>query len=472
VGVTNVMQTGKSGLMAAKTGIATSGHNIANANTEGFNRQRVHVQGEVAEGKNGPKALIGRGVRDVRVERVNDEYVEKQIREGKKNLAFTEERDTALRQVEDIFNEMSGEGLNRVMTKFFNEFRKLSNDPDNEAIRQSVREASQAMVTDFHRIRKEVDDVRKHLDNRIEGYVREMNSLGDELKELNLKIKISSIGGASPNDLMDRRDMVLKDLSSFVDVQAHKDHEGSYVVEIRGGGPFVNGTVASKLHAETSPADEFGKVDGALDIRSESSNSPSITQTISGGKLGALVETRDKTLSAISGRLDEIAYNLAHAVNTIHSQGFTRHGNQGVDFFKAPQSLDRAAEVLELSDEVKSNINFIATAAQADSPGDNRVALAITGLQSLKLLNDGKSTLDDFYNSIVSDVGVASQRNRSAMNQNKDIVMQLGKMREQISGVSIDEETTNLLQFQHTFDASAKVIQIADEMLKTILDLR
>lgn len=472
MGVNNVMQTGRSGLLAAKSGIATSGHNIANANTEGFNRQRVQVNAEATESKNGPKAMIGRGVRDVRVNRVNDEYVEKQIREGNRNLAFTEERDVSLRQVEDIFNEMSGEGLNRVMTKFFNEFRKLSNDPDNEAIRQSVREASQAMVTDFHRIRKEVDEVRKHIDSRITGYVREMNALGEELKELNLKIKISSIGGASPNDLLDRRDIVMKELASFVDLQAHKDNEGSYVVEIKGGGPFVSGTVSSKLHAETSPADEFGKVDGSLDIRSESSNSPTVTQSISGGKLGALIETRDKTLSAISGRMDEIAFNLAHAVNEIHSQGFNRYGQQGVAYFKAPEQIDRAAEVLELSDAVRENINFIATAAQPDAPGDNRIALAITGLQGLKLMNDGKSTLDDFYNSIVADVGVATDRNRSAMNQNKDIVMQLGKMREQISGVSIDEETTNLLQFQHTFDASAKVIQIADEMLKTILDLR
>src|SRR5262249_61761316 len=104
--------------------------------------------------------------------------------------------------------------------------------------------------------------------------------------------------------------------------------------------------------------------------------------------------------------------------------------------------------------------------------GDNRIAIAISGLQGQKLMNDGKTTFDDFYNSIVSDVGVAGAKAKSGINQHKDIMNQLTKMRDQIAGVSIDEETTNLMQFQHTYDASAKVIQVADEMLRTVLELK
>ena len=104
--------------------------------------------------------------------------------------------------------------------------------------------------------------------------------------------------------------------------------------------------------------------------------------------------------------------------------------------------------------------------------GDNRIAIALSGIQGLRVMNNGKTTMDDWYNSIVSDVGVLKSRNQSDMNQQKSINTQLGKMRDQLSGVSIDEETTNLLQFQHAFDASAKVIQVADEMLDTVLNLR
>jgi flagellar hook-associated protein 1 FlgK len=121
---------------------------------------------------------------------------------------------------------------------------------------------------------------------------------------------------------------------------------------------------------------------------------------------------------------------------------------------------------------VKASVNNIATGLVPDAPGDNRVAIGISRLQNEKLVDHGNATLDEWYNSIVSDVGVANQRNRFALNQQKDIMTQLGKIRDQISGVSIDEETTNLLQFQHVFDASAKVIQVADELLKTVLSLK
>jgi flagellar hook-associated protein 1 FlgK len=470
--IPNVMNTGRSGMVAAKAAIATAGHNVANATTEGYTRQRVEQESQPGLGTVGSKAIIGGGTNVSRVDRINDEYLEKQIRNAGRQMAHSEEKDLVLRQTEDIFNEMGGEGLNRLMARFFNEFRKLANDPDNEAVRQSVREASQAMVNDFHRIRSEVNEVREHIDSRIEGHLKEVNALASGIRELNLKIQQMSLSGGSPNDLLDKRDQMLKELSSYVDVSMHKDDMGHYNVDIRGVGPLVTGGQAEKLECSRSPADDRGKPENALDIRSTGSAQNSITHSLKGGKLGALLEARDQTLSTVLSRLDELAHTVTTSVNEIHRQGFTRDGAQGVNFFKPLTGDDRAAERISLSDAVKANVNNIATAAIPDAPGDNRVAIAISGLQEMHLMNGGKTTVDDFYNSIVSDVGVATASNRATMNQAKDIQTQLGKVRDQISGVSIDEETANLLQFQHAFDASAKVIQIADECLKTILDLR
>jgi flagellar hook-associated protein 1 FlgK len=387
-------------------------------------------------------------------------------------MAHLEEKDVVLRQTEDIFNEMGGEGVNRLMAKFFNEFRKLSNDPDSEAVRQSVRESSQALVHDFHRIRKEVEEVRRHIDARLEGHVSEVNSLAKELKDLNLKIKSIEVAGASPNDLLDQRDAVLRKLGSYMDLSMHKDNQGAYFVDVKGVGPLVAGSQVEKFWVERSPADENGKPEAAFDLKTGANVRGKVTHTVSGGKIGALLEARDKTLSTVLDRLDEMAFTLSGAVNEIHRQGFTRTGAQGMDFFKGLSQRHRAAEFIGLSSDVSANVNNIATAAIPDAPGDNRIAIAISGLQNARILSEGKAGFDDFYNSIISDVGVVSSRNRSTMNQQKDILTQLGKMRDQISGVSIDEETTNLLQFQHAFDASAKVIQVADEMLKTILELK
>lgn len=459
-------------MMAAKTAIATTGHNVANASTEGYSRQRVHQQAQPPRDGAGGNILVGQGTHVSRVERMNDEYLEKQVRGAGRDLAQSEEKDILLRQTEDIFNEMNGDGLNRLVAKFFNEFRKLGNEPDNEAVRQSVREATNAMANDFKRLRSEVDGVRRLIDARVEGSLKEVNALAEELKDLNVRIKTFAISGASPNDLLDRRDMVLRELGSHMDLSMHKDNEGNYFIDIKGVGPLVMGPEVAQFKTLRSQADEQGKPENALTILSTASAGGDITHQIRGGKLGALLEVRDQTLSTIMNRLDEMAYTVGRAVNAIHSQGFNRHGATGINFFKHLDRQERAAEFLELSDEVKASINNIAAAAMPDAPGDNRIAIAISGLQSMQMMNEGRTTLDDFYNSIVSDVGVASARNRSTMNQTRDIQTQLRKMREQLSGVSIDEETANLLQFQHAFDASAKVIQVADEMLKTILDLK
>jgi len=471
MGLPNVLNTGHSGMMAAKAGVATSGHNVANANTEGYSRQRVQTTTNTPRSV-GSKGMVGTGTLIDRVDRINDEYIEKQVRNSGRDLAHMEEKDLMLKQVEDIFNEMDGEGLNRLMSKFFNEFRKLGNDPDSEAVRQSVREASQAMVSDFRRLRKEVEDVRMHIDARIEGQVGEINALATEIKDMNIRIKTAALGGAAPNDLLDKRDQLLRKLGSYMDLSMHKDNHGNFIVDIRGVGPLIAGPEVQRFAVERSPADDQGKPENALDVKSSSSANSIITHSVKGGKMGALLSVRDNTLSTIMERLDELAYGVSESVNQIHRQGFSRNGVQGIDYFKQMDTKHRAAEFIGLSDHVSASVNNIAAALVPDAPGDNRIAVAIANVQNLRLMNEGKSSMDDYFNSIVSDVGVLSARNKSTMNQQRDIQQQLGKMRDQISGVSIDEETTNLLQYQHVFDASAKVISVADEMLKTVLDLR
>ncbi len=470
--IANVFETGRSGMVAAKAAISTAGHNIANAKTDGYSRQTVHTAASEQHGMAGSHAIVGTGTTVSRIDRFNDEYIEKQLRGANRDISHMEEKELLLKQTEDVFNEMNGDGLNRVMSRFFNEFRKLSNDPDNEAIRQSVREASQAMVNDFHRLRHEVDDIRKHADSRLEGQVREVNSLAEKLRDVNVRIQQQEMSGAPANDLQDKRDVILKDLAAYAEVSTHKDGFGNVVVELKGVGPIVVGPEVQKFITESSPEDGEGKVDGALDLKSTATTHSVVTHTVKGGKMGAVLDVRDNTLSSIADRLDELAFSVTEAVNAIHEQGYSRTGRSGVSFFENLGGKDRAAEFLELSEDVRMDANNIASAAIPDSPGDNRVAIAISGLQNMKLMHDGKSSVDDFYNSIVSDVGVAASKNRFNMNQQRDIFNQLGKMREQISGVSIDEETANLMQFQHAFGASAKVIQVADEMLQTVLNLK
>ena len=469
-GLPSVLQIGLSGMAAAKAGVATAGHNIANANTEGYSRQKVQLETERPQQKG--RITYGAGVKTAGVFRTNDEYITRQIRKANRELVQHQEKDMVLKQVEDVFNEMGGDGLNRLVAKLFNGFRALSNEPENGALRQSVRESTAAVVNEFHRLRGEVVDVQHHIDARLEAYSREANSIAEQVKDLNLKIKSIEMGGGSPNDLLDKRDLLLKKLGSYVEISVHKDEQGNVSVDMAGVGPWVAGPEVNKISVNRSPADKEGKPEGALDIHSESSLSSTVTHRLRGGKMGALLEARDQVLSTVLNRLDDLAYGMVKSINAIHKQGVTNEGQTDVNFFKDLPQKERAAEFIDLSDAIRDNVNNIATGMSASASGDNRVMLALSELQNAKIMNNGKSTMDDWYDSIVSDVGVASASNREGMNQQKDILNQLNKMHDQVSGVSIDEETTNLMQFQHAYDASAKVIQVADELLKTVLDMK
>jgi len=467
----NIMQTGRTGMVASKAKMGTSSHNIANANTEGFSRQRVETEADLPKA-HGSKNLIGTGTLLSSTERVNDVYLEKQLREAAKNLGNLEEKGQSLKQVEDIFNEMGGEGLNRLMAKFFNDFRKLSLEPDSRAVRQAVQESAAAMVGDFGRLRTQVEEVRAHLDSRLEGLIHESNSYAENIKDLNERIRTMELSGASANDLKDKRDVAVKKLAGYMDMSFRSDEMGAIHADIKNVGPLLSGPSVMKLSVDRSPADKDGKRENSYSVRGEGSASDDLTHSIKGGRIGALLETRDKVLSKVLENLDTLAFSLSEKFNSIHSLGFDAKGGTGANFFKPILDRDGAARFFQLSDEIRSDPARIAAAGERGAAGDNRIALAMAQIQNEKFLEDGTSTVDDYFNAIVADVGVASGRTQGALQQQKDISIQLQKMRDQVSGVSIDEETANLIQFQHVFGASAKVIQVADECLKTVLDLR
>ncbi len=473
MGIPNVMHTGRSGMVAARAAIATTGHNISNANTEGYSRQRVELEANVPVDGPGRRNTIGQGVNLARISRVNDEYIEKELQNGTRDLSHFEEKDVALRQLEEVFNELNGDGINRLMSRFFNEFRKLSNDPDSEAVRQSVRESTHALTNDFHRLRKEVEQVREHIDSRISAHTVEINSITSEVADLNQRIRALEVGGTSPNDLKDRRGVLLKRLASYFSISVHDDGKGGLNVDIKGVGPLVTGNMAQDFEVVRSKAKPAkGKLENALDIKTSASANSIVTHTLKGGRLGGLIEVRDRTLSAVIDRLDDLAFGITKYVNQVHTQGMNRNGVKGIKFFKEISQKDRASEFISLSDEVAANTSNIATAFDRNAPGDNRVAVAISQIQYEKLMNNGEASMDDWYNSIVSDIGIVRNRNMASLSQTKNVMTHLDKMRDQISGVSLDEETANLLQFQHTFDVSAKVIQVAEELLDSVLAIK
>lgn len=461
---------GNSGLQASKQALSTVGHNIANVNTEGYSRQRVD------QTANDPlpatKGNAGSGVRILGVTRTNDEYLARRIEMEQKNMGAAEERETYLSQTEQIFNEANTEGLNRLTTNFFNEFRKLSIEPENQAIRSAVREASTRLVADIRRMDTELKEVAKNVDYRLNGYVSDFNALLHEVRELNELIDKAQLGDQPPPpDLLDKRDEAMKRLGAMADISVSKDNRNRVTITLAGKAAVVNGGDITELEVRRTPANpEIGKLENSLSIYVKEPIPFDITPYLKGGRLGALVEVRDKDIHGCQSQLNDVAFALSKSVNEVHRQGFGLDGVSGRDFFQGVNSFTNAAETIKLADGINNSLESIAAARVPGAPGDNRIAIAISNLSSIKgLVSDKDRTIADLYNTMVGELGTKTAGATRTVNFQKDIMGQLNNFRESISGVNLDEETTNLIRYQHAYGANAQVIKVADETLQTVL---
>lgn len=466
----SIFNIGRSGMMATKGALNATSHNIANANTEGYSRQTV----EQTAGPQIPTGNVtfGTGAMLKSVQRVNDEYLEKRIQQEAKHFGMTEEKGAYLQQTEQIFNESNSDGLNRLATRFFNEFRQLSTDPQNEAIRASVRESSRQLTADVNRMDRSLKEVQSNIDSRIEGYVREVNSLSKEVRDLNLLIQKTENQGSSAPDLQDKRDLALKRLGSMADISVGKDNNGRVTVTLAGQTAIVAGEQVTELQVIRTPADPLtGKAEGKLDITVAEPVPYSLTGKLKNGRLGGLLEVRDQDIQKAQNSIDKIAFSIAQNVNQIHAQGYGADGGTGRAFFKPLTQELHAASLLDLSDDVKNNLGAIAAAKEPNSPSDNRIAIALSGLGTMRgITPDNPGTITDLYNSMVSEVAVNTGATKKQLVFQQDVVSQLENVREAMSGVSLDEETANLVRFQHAYAANAKVLQVADETMQTVLN--
>lgn len=468
----NMSNIGKSGLMVSKQALATTGHNIANVNTEGFSRQVV----DQSAGPNLPSGRLtfGNGAWAKKVSRVSDEYLERRIQKEHKEFANIEEKDVYLQQTEQIMNESNTEGMNRLATKFFNEFRKLSADTGSSAVRASVREASHQLIGEVRRMSGALDDVAKNIDTRIEGYVGQMNALSKEVRDLNILIDRAELGGGDAPDLKDQRDIALKKLGAFGDISTNRDADGRVTVTLGGHIPIVCGEEVTPLYVLRTGANEkTGKRANGLDVFVGNPVPERITDKLNAGRFGGLLEVRDKDIAGAVKKLDEVAYAITKEVNGIHRQGFGLDGINGRDFFKDIDQVEGASGKIAVSDTILNNIDSIAAAKEPNSLSDNRIAIALSGIGDLKgipgVSNESNSSILDVYNGMISELAVKTGATKSALIFQKDLLSQLENTRDAISGVNLDEETANLVKFQHAYQANAKVLQVAEESLQSIL---
>lgn len=462
-----MMDIGKRSMMNSQTALQTTAHNIANKTTEGYSRQRVELV--TAPPVNEGRYQIGMGSRAAGITRTNNPYLEKQIQRETGQMGFFEGRSESLARVEQVFNEQSNKGLNQYVTDFFNAFRELSNTPESVTTRTMVKETAEAMVNDFKRVKTQLTDVQKDADMQVRFHVEEINKMTREIGQLNEQIAQVEIQGTPANDQRDRRDLLLKQLNQKIDIKYAEGDQGMVTVSTAGNALLVSGMDHSDLTVATNPDN------GHSDIfyQTTSHTTPfKVSERIKGGSLGAILEVRDKTVEEYKGNIDTIAETLADEVNSAHLGGFDRYGNQGAEFFTFSESTEGGATNLNVNSLITQDVGRIAAGARPNAPGDNTVANVISMIQYKQVLDDKSATLDDYYNSQVGKIGVAAQRANKSRDAQANVLQQLDTVRESVSGVSLDEEATKMIEFQKAFDASARVIRTADEMFDTVLNLK
>ncbi len=466
------MSVGKQSLQNSQTALQTTSHNVANVNTEGYTRQRVEQV--TADPVSSGKLRLGQGAKTAAITRVVNGFLTKQINEETSRFGSAAGKEAPLARAEQIFNESINKGLNHFLSQFFNSFRDLANNPESQANRAAVKETAKTLVEDFHRIDRQLTSIQREVDVQLTGQVSQINGFTREIASLNQKIQMVEMQGMPANDERDRRELLVKKLGELVNIRYGEGDNGKITITAGNTAVLVSGAESNELFARQTTA-EGPKREGAVDIffrNGDKGSEFAVTREFKGGEIGGALEARDYALNKLHADMDHLAYTLHDSVNAIHESGYDRYNNTGRSFFDPLHAEFKAAENLTMNQDIDKEAGFIATAMEADSPGDNRVAHAIARLQTVQLLKGGTTTIDDFYNGMVGEFAVDTSKNKSVLEHQKNVVDQLNNIRESVSGVSLDEETTDMVKFQKAFDASARIIKVADEMFDTVLNLK
>lgn len=458
-------------MMNSQTALQTSGHNISNKSTEGFSRQRVEIQTNVPIGSG--KTRYGMGSKTAAVTRVNNSFLERQIGNERSLSGFYDGKAEAMARVEQVYNEQQNKGLNQFVADFFSSVQEMANNPESLATRTQVRETADFLTKDFKRVHSQLTDITRDLDQQIGSQLEEVNSMAKEVANLNEKIQQVELSGGYANDERDRRELLVKQIGDRINIRWAEGKDSTVTITAGNSAVLVAGYDAKRLEAKGTPETDT-KGEGNVDIfyiNNERATPVEVTSQFVGGKVGGLLDVRDKVVTELLTDLDKMAYSFAANLNEVHRQGFDVYNRTNLDFFELPQNLRHASANMKVSNSILEDVGRIATGGQMASPGDNRVALKMARLQQDKVMG-GESTLDEFYNSVVGKVGIQAKRAETSSDSQRDIVKQLGKIRESISGVSLDEEATKLIEYQKSFDASARLIRTADEMFDTVLNLK
>jgi len=473
---TSLLNLGASGMMAAQAQLSTTGHNIANASVEGYSRQTVRA--ETAAGMYSGSGYFGRGV-DVRtVERQVSSFLTDQVSQTSAQASADEVRKKMLGQLESSFGT-GQQGIGYAATQLFNAFGDVAAQPADASARRVVLERSDDVASMFRSTASSLNSLQSGVTQDLKNSVQEVNSLAKHIGDLNGQIAATRGGGQKPNDLLDARDQLVKELSGYVQVNRVEQDDGSLNLFVGGSQSLVVGTNAYQFKAEPDPTNTSVT---RVTLEADGVSRQLDANAVGGGRLGGLLEFQDSDLASARSQLDAMANSLSTEVNQLQSQGWSlkldASGQPVAGAALFSTGKNGAADLKLAAGLSTDDIAASAQGGTVTSPRSNNTnALAFQKLGektlTFTLADQSKvdATFTDYFSQVVADVGVRVQTagNRADVSSKlaSDAQQQLGSE----TGVNLDEEAANLIHYQQSYQAAAKVLQVAQKIFDTLISI-
>jgi flagellar hook-associated protein 1 FlgK len=474
LGLFGILNLGARSLQTQQVGVEVTGHNLANVNNPAYARQRVLIQTtDPVSTSFGPQ---GTGAQVVSIQQLRSDLIDAQLRGEQSVGGYWQALQTLLQNAQAGLGEFldrnadnvgsaalaggagAAQGLADQITGLFNAFQSLATSPASDAARQALISQAQLLSTRFNQVAGHLTDLRASLNASLDSDVTSVNQLLSEIAGLNDQIATAELPqGERANDLRDLREAKLEELSKLVNFDTSNAPDGS--VDISIGGSQV---VAGNQLLDTLQTYDAGG--GQMLIRTVTSATP---LTLTGGSIQGTIDGRDGTLLSLQNSLDALAGTLITQVNAVHSTGFSLTGSTGANFFSGTD-----AATISVNPILAGQPSLIQASGISGETGNNTVALALAQLSQQLNGPLNNQTFSAAYGQIVGDFGNALKSANDQLASNAAVNSMLLQQRDSVSGVSIDEEMTNLMMYQRAYQASARIVTTADDMLDTVLNMK
>jgi flagellar hook-associated protein 1 FlgK len=446
------INTALTSLYAQRRAIDVTGQNIANANTEGYTRQRVDMQSQVGSISPAMYAQtdgLGTGVAVTDVQRLRDQYLENRGRTEHGNSAYLTNQTSTYTAIEDVFAEPGSTALQAQLHDMWDAWGDVANNPQLPAARAALIQQSKTVADGLNYAHNALASQWGQTRKELSAYTDEVNTTARTIAQLNDSIVQAKANGITVNELEDRRDLQVLSLAKLTGATAQVRPNGAMDVYI-GSSTLVSEFTTSDLEVVGAGQMDQRTADPVV-LRWADSKTP----VAAGGTMGSMLDTIKTVIPTISDALDGVAAALTTKVNGAHVQGFRPDGQPGGDFFSGT-TAGTIKVLVATPDEVAAS----AVTGKIDGSVADTLAGTVTA-------SDGP---DQLYQTMIGDLGVAAQASSRRTEIQATVTEQMDAAREAQSGVSLDEEMTNLLTYQRGYEAASRVLTTIDSMLDQLIN--